>query len=562
MDTYNPTKLTAKPIKSDLTLRQLADFDESGGDRNRVDNVRNNQVLVSLSNINRPKTFSFRYISDILLGGSGITIATDKDGITSITNTGVTKIIAGSNITISPVGGTGNVTVNAASGGITSLNLLTAAAQTFVNDTNVSIVSSGTTHTLTWLGTLADSRIASASVWNAKEPAIAAGTTSQYWRGDKTWQTFPTIPTVGTWGALNYPTWVSGTPFVKMTAAGTFALDTNTYLTGITSGQVTTALGYTPVTNARTISTTAPLTGGGDLSANRTLSMPKATTLVDGYLSATDWTTFNSKQAALVSGTNIKTINSTSLLGSGNITLPTYLIQLTDVAPSPLANGYLFWNADSGYWETFQLDYKQNTLVSGTNIKTVNSNSLLGAGNVSVGTVTSVSALTLGTTGTDLSSTVATGTTTPVITLNVPTASSANRGALSAADWTTFNTKGCAMAGNLNGGTIAIGTTYIGISVGTTNTTEAARRAAVVGGTVTYLYLRTSGIMTGSMAVTLMKNGVATAMTFTIAAAAAANIYTTTANQFTVVDGDELSIRIVQTTAISIGITSYGFIIK
>ena len=59
----------------------------------------------------------------------------------------------------------------------------------------------------------------------------------------------------------------------------------------------------------------------------------------------------------------------------------------------------------------------------------------------SVGTVTSVAALTLGTTGTDLSSSVATGTTTPVITLNVPTASAANRGALSAADWSTFNTK-------------------------------------------------------------------------------------------------------------------------
>ena len=47
------------------------------------------------------------------------------------------------------------------------------------------------------------------------------------------------------------------------------------------------------------------------------------------------------------------------------------------------------------------------------------------------GTVTSVAALTLGTAGTDLSSTVANGTTTPVITLNVPTASAANRGALS-----------------------------------------------------------------------------------------------------------------------------------
>lgn len=29
------------------------------------------------------------------------------------------------------------------------------------------------------------------------EPTITAGTTSQYWRGDKTWQTFPTIPTIG-----------------------------------------------------------------------------------------------------------------------------------------------------------------------------------------------------------------------------------------------------------------------------------------------------------------------------------------------------------------------------
>jgi len=84
---------------------------------------------------------------------------------------------------------------------------------------------------------------------------------------------------------------------------------------------------------------------------------------------------------------------------------------------------------------------KQATLVSGTNIKTVNSNSLLGAGNLSVGTVTSVAALTLGTTGTDLSSTVANGTSTPVITLNVPTASAANRGALSSTDWTTFNGK-------------------------------------------------------------------------------------------------------------------------
>jgi hypothetical protein len=60
---------------------------------------------------------------------------------------------------------------------------------------------------------------------------------------------------------------------------------------------------------------------------------------------------------------------------------------------------------------------------------------------IGAGTVTSVAALTLGTSGTDLSSTVANGTTTPVITLNVPTASATNRGALSSADWSMFNAK-------------------------------------------------------------------------------------------------------------------------
>jgi hypothetical protein len=68
-----------------------------------------------------------------------------------------------------------------------------------------------------------------------------------------------------------------------------------------------------------------------------------------------------------------------------------------------------------------------------------------------VGTVTSVAAITLGTTGTDLSSTVANGTTTPVITLQVPTASASNRGALSSADWSTFNGKQSTITLNHNG---------------------------------------------------------------------------------------------------------------
>jgi hypothetical protein len=79
------------------------------------------------------------------------------------------------------------------------------------------------------------------------------------------------------------------------------------------------------------------------------------------------------------------------------------------------------------------------------------------------GTVTSVAALTLGTTGTDLSSTVATGTTTPVITLQVPTASATNRGALSAADWTTFNNKG---SGTVTAVSVASANGFAGTSSG------------------------------------------------------------------------------------------------
>ena len=68
-----------------------------------------------------------------------------------------------------------------------------------------------------------------------------------------------------------------------------------------------------------------------------------------------------------------------------------------------------------------------------------------------VGTVTSVAALTLGTTGTDVTSTVATNTTTPVITLNIPTASASNRGVLSSTDWTTFNNKQATLSNPVTG---------------------------------------------------------------------------------------------------------------
>ncbi len=50
--------------------------------------------------------------------------------------------------------------------GITSLNALTGSAQTFTNDTNVTVVSGGTAHVITWSGSLAKARQHSATVYN------------------------------------------------------------------------------------------------------------------------------------------------------------------------------------------------------------------------------------------------------------------------------------------------------------------------------------------------------------------------------------------------------------
>jgi len=140
------------------------------------------------------------------------------------------------------------------------------------------------------------------------------------------------------------------------------------------------------------------------------------------------------------------------------------------------------------------------------------------------GTVTSVAALTLGTTGTDLSSSVANGTTTPVITLNVPNASATNRGALTSTDWSTFNSKQAALSGtgfvkisgttisydnstyylasNPNGYTTNVGTvTSVGLSSATSGVTIGST-PITTSGTITLTIATASGSQQGLLSST------------------------------------------------------------
>lgn len=137
--------------------------------------------------------------------------------------------------------------------------------------------------------------------------------------------TLTTGRTIAITGDLSY-TSPSFNGSANVTAAGTLATvnaNVGTYsyasITVNAKGLVTAASsGTAPVTS---VAATAPVASSGGTTP--TISMAAATTSADGYLTSTDWTTFNNKQAALVSGTNIKTVNSNSLLGSGNLSVGT-----------------------------------------------------------------------------------------------------------------------------------------------------------------------------------------------------------------------------------------------
>lgn len=127
----------------------------------------------------------------------------------------------------------------------------------------------------------------------------------------------------------------------------------------------------------------------------------------------------NNKQNVLISGENIKTINNESILGEGNIEIDLGPINYDDVQNKPTINNVELYGSMSlsdlgiqpegnyatiddlteesrviltevatSYYNKTQtnnlLNNKQNTLISGQNIKTINNESILGEGNITI----------------------------------------------------------------------------------------------------------------------------------------------------------------------------------
>lgn len=255
--------------------------------------------------------------------------------------------------------------------GLNTINGLTDQVQYFSvgnSGSDFGISSSIDTHTFNIPTASATNRGALSttdwSMFNGKEGAITAGTTSQYWRGDKSWQTLDKTAVglsnveniaLSTWagsanittlGTISTGVWhgtaigdtyissaaiwnakqaaLSGTGFVKISGT-TISYDNSTYITGnqtvTLSGDVT-GSGATSITASIAASTvtgkliTGFVSGAGTVGATDTIL--QAINKLDGNIGG--------KQATLVNTTNIKSVNGTTLLGPGNLAVGDALV--------------------------------------------------------------------------------------------------------------------------------------------------------------------------------------------------------------------------------------------
>jgi hypothetical protein len=220
------------------------------------------------------------------------------------------------------------------------------------------------------------------------------------------------------------------------------------------NGTSTSLGGSISVGTVTSVGATAPISSSGGNTP--TISISQATTSTNGYLSSTDWNTFNNKGSGSVTSITAGTgLSGGTITTSGTIAIDSTVATLT--GSQTLTNKTI-----SGANNT--LSNIGNSSLTNSAI-TINGTSTSLGGSISVGTVTSVTAT---------SPVTSTGGTTPVIAM--PAATSSVNGYLTSTDWTTFNSKGSGSVTSVSGtGTVS------GISLSGTVTTSGS---LTLGGTL------------------------------------------------------------------------------
>jgi len=231
-----------------------------------------------------------------------------------------------------------------------------------------------------------------------------------------------------------------------------------------------------PDTGVTSVTGTAPVVSSGGTAP--AISMAAATTSVNGYLTSTDWNTFNNKGVGSV--TSVSVVSANGLAGTVATATTTPAVTLSTTVTGVLkGNGTAISAATSG------TDYAPAT--SGTSI-------LYGSGaggfsNVAIGTGVAFAGGTLSATGSGGTVTSVTGTA-PVVSsggatpaISMAAATTSVNGYLTSTDWTTFNNKVTSVSGT-SGRTTSTGgaTPVIDLSSGiaTAGTTGSALLIPVV----------------------------------------------------------------------------------
>lgn len=225
------------------------------------------------------------------LGTPAAFVATNVTGLPM--TTGVTGVLAGAN------GGTG---VNNGSNTFTyagNVSYVGAFTQTWTRSANTSL-------TLPTSGTLLCSVTAPTN-----NPVTGTPSSTTYLRGDGTWST-PSTGATSTYIRTSFTATAAQTTFTVAYTVGYLEVYVNGVLlngadvtatsgtafsiTACAAGDIVESIAYNISSVGAfvsSVSATAPVTSSGG--ATPTIAMAVATTSVDGYLSATDWTTFNGK---------------------------------------------------------------------------------------------------------------------------------------------------------------------------------------------------------------------------------------------------------------------------